>query len=74
MKCLKKRTHELTQANRLKCLKNSRQLLRKYPHHMVDFAFFLTKGYSPLHDQVTSGGDLAPSLWGRKNFLRTKIL
>jgi len=41
LKCLKKKpAQELTEANRLTRLNRSRQLLRKYPRHMVDFIFF----------------------------------
>ena len=41
LKCFKKKpAHELTEANRLTRLNRSRQLLRKYPRHMVDFIFF----------------------------------
>jgi len=41
LKCLKKKpAHELTEANRLTRLDRSRQLLRKYTRHMVDFIFF----------------------------------
>src|SRR5688572_11594109 len=41
LKCLKKKpAQELTEATRLTRLNRSRQLLRKYPRHMVDFIFF----------------------------------
>ena len=44
LKCLKKKpAQELTEANRLKRLNRSRQLLRKYPRHMVDLSSLLMR-------------------------------